>query len=428
MSKIKISDTRDYFTLNGKGYFFLADTFWSAFYNIGFEEWEAYLDYRKSQNFNAIQINILQQWDAGKSDLGIYPFKLKEDGKFDFYRMNDEYFGRAQKMLQTAYDKGFIPVLIVLHASYVADTWATTQKKTDLMPLEVVKPYTEYIVKAFSKYDPIYVVSGDTDFPTDLTNRYYMTSLETIKSMCPDALTTMHEVTNSPLHEVFINSKLLDFYTYQSGHVVAEHSNQYTAAKSYYESPVKRPVVNSEFCYEGHGYGNATYGRYNEFDIRRAIWQSLLSGAKAGLAYGAHGVWGWYKHGKEFRNEDFGGKAFPWQAALKFKGAWDASFAKWLFEVYNLFELEPCYDGILNENEFQRSEIRMSASKDNKKVAIYVPYSVDVKVNMDLSGYEMNLINLTDKQISKPVISCENGISRIRMHDFNSDVLLIGTT
>lgn len=426
MFDIKISDTKDYFTLNGKGFFYLADTFWTAFYNIGFEEWEAYLDYRKSQNFNAIQINILHQWDSGESDLKLYPFILKQDGKFDFYNINDEYFKRARQMLQIARDKGFIPVLIVLHTSYVADTWASTQKGTDVMPLDAVKPYTEYVVKSFSRFNPIYIVAGDTDFTTDLTNRYFQTSLETIKSMCPDALTTMHTGTDVDLPDEFMNSEHLDFYMYQSGHVVSEHSNQYALARKYYESRVKRPIVNSEFCYEGHGYGNTTYGRYNEFDIRRAIWQSLLSGAKAGFAYGAHGVWGWYNYGKEFKNESFGGKAFPWRAALRFNGAWDASFAKWLFETYDLFDLEPVYDGILNENEFQRNEIRMSVSKNKEKVLIYIPYSIDVNVNIDLGEYDMTLINLTDKQFSIPVVSCGNGTSKVRMHDFNSDVLLIG--
>ena len=95
------------------------------------------------------------------------------------------------------------------------------------------------------------------------------------------------------------------------------------------------------------------------------------SGAKAGIAYGAHGVWSWYKYGKEFKNKNYGGKASSWQTTLRFKGARDASFVKWLFEIYDLFDLEPSCDGIVNENEFHRNKIRMSASKDNKKVVIY---------------------------------------------------------
>ena len=37
---------------NGKPFFYLADTCWSAFTNIKDNDWDYYLDYRKSQGFN----------------------------------------------------------------------------------------------------------------------------------------------------------------------------------------------------------------------------------------------------------------------------------------------------------------------------------------------------------------------------------------
>jgi len=148
----------------------------------------------------------------------------------------------------------------------------------------------------------------------------------------------------------------------------------------------------------------------------------LLSGGKAGVTYGAHGLWGWYREGKQFANESYGGKPLPWRTALGFEGAWDASFAKWLFEVFELHKLEPKYDGILNQTQ----EIRMSVSKDLTKVAIYVPYNADVKVNMDLTGYDWTLVRLERKLFAKPAIKTENRHSVIKMHNFNEDVLLIG--
>jgi hypothetical protein len=91
MAKVEVSKTRDYLVRDGKPFFFLADALWTAFSNITTEEWEEYLDYRKLQDFNAFQVNILTQWDGGKPDLGIYPFKIDEQGKFDFYSINEEY-------------------------------------------------------------------------------------------------------------------------------------------------------------------------------------------------------------------------------------------------------------------------------------------------------------------------------------------------
>lgn len=421
--KLNISNTKDYFEHNGKGHFFLADTLWTAFSNIPMDEWEEYLEYRKMQNFNALQINILHQWDGGKSQLDIYPFKVVGGNKFDFYSINEKYFIRAQKMLEMAYKKGFTPALVVLWGSYVADTWMAKNDPDNVMPFDVVKPYSEYVVKMFSKFDPIYIVSGDTDFPTDETNRYYMTAMETIKELDPKALTTLHiggEMVDIP--EVFMKLDKFDFYMYQSGHGL-EHQDTvpFTMAEAFYNKPVKRPIVNSEPCYEAHAFGGH-YGRYNEFNVRKAIWQSLLSGAKAGITYGAHGVWGWYKEGNEFLNESFGGKPLPWRTALKLRGAWDASFTKWVFEAYDLFDLEP--KNLIKKNSQQ---IRMSVSNDLKKVVIYMPYNSDVKVDMDLSGYEFILIELKDKYFAKPQVEICNGTSVIKMHEFNSDVLIIGT-
>ena len=66
---------------NGKPFFYLADTCWSAFTNIKDNDWDYYLDYRKSQGFNTLQINILPQWDASATDLCYEPFEVI-DGKY----------------------------------------------------------------------------------------------------------------------------------------------------------------------------------------------------------------------------------------------------------------------------------------------------------------------------------------------------------
>ena len=63
MEPVVVSKTQDYFLRNGKPFFYLADTVWSSLTNTSFEEWEEYLTYRKIQGFNALQIDILPQWD-----------------------------------------------------------------------------------------------------------------------------------------------------------------------------------------------------------------------------------------------------------------------------------------------------------------------------------------------------------------------------
>ncbi len=424
MRKIQIADTRDRFVADGKPFFYLADTVWTAFYNPSMEEWAEYLDHRRLQGFNALQINVLTQWDGGLPDTGLYPFAMDAAGKFNFSSINHEYFQRARDMLALAAERGFTPVLVVLWGNYVKDTWMSNRDPSNIMPLELVKPYVEYVVRLFAPFHPIYMAAGDTNFGSPEATKYYLTAMETIKNLTPDALITLHLgggfESQAQLPEFVLHSSNYDFYLYQSGHEMPDQRYAYKLAEAFRAQPVQRPIVNGEPCYEGHYFGGK-YGRFNEFHVRKAIWSSLLSGAKAGVTYGAHGVWGWYRDGKEFYNQSYGGRPLPWRTALRLKGAWDASFARYVFETYGLFALEPC-QAVRNDTQ----EIRMSLSPDQSRVAVYVPYNADVTIGMEMDGYDWTLISLADRYFAQPSVLVENGTTTIRMHDFNSDCLIIG--
>src|SRR5699024_659706 len=137
-------------------------------------------------------------------------------------------------------------------------------------------------------------------------------------------------------------------------------SMSYQLAKEFSSKPVKRPSLNSEPCYEQMGYSRNLYGRFNRFDVRKAAWQSLLSGADAGITYGAHGIWSWHKKGKAFGliGEAFD-RPYDWKDALKFEGSWDYAFAKNLFYLFNLDKLQPL-DIVLKDTK----EIRFAISKN----------------------------------------------------------------
>ncbi len=303
--KMTVSPTKDCLLLQGNKFFYLADTVWSAFSNTPLDEWEKYLDYRKAQGFNALQISILPVLhDTSDTYVGQYPFETDPYGKWDFHKINRGFFERAEKMLEMAANRGFIPALVVLWANYVPDTFFTRRDASYIMPLETVKPYVEYVVNTFAKFEPVYLISGDTDFGSPETVAYYKTALKTVKAMSPAALTTLHLFGEQSLTNDELIYSDLDFYMYQSGHHLQGQHCCYDLATSFYQQPVKRPIINGEPCYEGHGHGSR-YGRFNEFDVRKAFWQSVLSGAKAGFTYGAHGIFSWHTKGAAFTSEEW---------------------------------------------------------------------------------------------------------------------------
>ncbi|MCS7146514.1 MAG: DUF4038 domain-containing protein [Nitrososphaerota archaeon] len=420
MGRVSVSVTRDYFLRDGEKFFYLADTCWSAFTNPSLDEWRQYLDYRRMQGFNVLQINVLPQHDRSEPDSYIEPFETLPDGGWNFNRRSGEYFGRAEKFVEMAVERGFTPALVVLWCNYVRGTWGSKITPNRIMPLEYVEEYVAYVAERFGKYDPIFVISGDTDFETEESIKYYKVALDTVKKICPDSLTTMHlagGLWNIP--EEFVKSPNYDFYMYQSGHSVERQQLAYELAQRFRGMPVKRPVVNGEPCYEGHSHGGK-YGRFGRFDVRRAIWQSLLSGAKAGTAYGAHGVWSWHKRGRVFWGERFSGPPFEWSTALSFPGAFDASFAKWVFERYDLFDIEPANERLLN----QTSEIRVSEGGD--KIVVYAPYCWEIRLRLDEVPREWEGIELESRRIFKPAVKTFSDYTAIEMPDFNSDVLFIG--
>ena len=63
MAWLQVDKNKTNFTLDGKPFFYLADTIWSAFTNVTDEEWEYYLKRRKEQGFTVLQINTMPKWD-----------------------------------------------------------------------------------------------------------------------------------------------------------------------------------------------------------------------------------------------------------------------------------------------------------------------------------------------------------------------------
>ena len=88
--------------------------------NIKDNDWDYYLDYRKSQGFNTLQINILPQWDASATDLCYEPFEVI-DGKYNYKKLNLSYFEHADKMCARAKEKGFELALVIMWCNFVPD-------------------------------------------------------------------------------------------------------------------------------------------------------------------------------------------------------------------------------------------------------------------------------------------------------------------
>ena len=418
MDRICVDQVKRCFTQKGKPFFYLADTLWMAFSKLEMNEWEEILLLRRMQRFTVLQISALPiSHDNSQDKSALAPFSPDGSGGWDFDTINTAYFDKACDMLGRAVELGFTPCVHLLWANYVPDTWAAARSPDTVMPIESAMHFVEYIVRRFLPYGVIYSLSGDTSFETDRVCQYYRQAAGIVRTVDPEALITLHLQPHADVPDDLC--QLLDFYSFQGGHVRSgrDASNQYRFARYYWDKPGLKPVVNSEPPYDGHGYG-FEYGRHSAFDVRRAIWQSLLSGAQAGAAYGAHGLWSMHRIGQRFNNTQFSGQPVDWRTALRFEGAWEPSFAREIFERYNLNNLTPM-DDLSSQNE----SIRMAGSENC--FVLYAPYACDMQLPFSLDAYEIDLFDMESKRrLQAETVNSEDG-STLLMPQVNSDMLYV---
>lgn len=421
-ARLAVAPTRDHFLLDGTPSFYLADSVWNAFSGATLEEWAEYLSFRRAQGFNAVQISVLPiPYDSSDPDVPVAPFRTTQSGRWDFRRINPVYFKKAARMAAMARAQGFTPALAVLWCNYLRDTWGARRAPGFQMPRAMLKPFAEFVARTFAASEPVYIISASTKFENERVESAYHLILETIKASDPGALTTMHMATHSHLPERFVGSRALDFYGYQSGHRFEYQDMAYKLAQHYHRLPARRPIANVEGVFEGHGHSKGNYGRFDAFHVRRALWQSVLGGAKAGYTYGAHGTWSWHRRGHAFSSTFNSGVPFDWRTALRFRGATDAAFARWVFEQHRLFDLEPRNDLLANETE----EIRVAQSADGRRIAIYSPYNVDLRLKARLAGYNWTMLNLSTRDFGLPEVLPGSEETIIRMPEFNADALYL---
>ncbi len=414
MDRVKIDPSRRCFTRGGEDFFYLADTLWMAFSKLALPEWEEILQMRRMQRYNVLQISALPISHDNSSALDA----LSAFGPGGFSDLNPAYFDRACEMLGMAVRYGFTPCIHLLWVNYVPDTWAGTLPSGTPMELSDALTTVEYMARRFTPYAPIYSISGDTRFETDRVADYYDKAIDVVRKVDPEALLTLHLAPHADVPDALCGK--IDFYSFQGGHTAgAELENHYRFGLHYFGKPGAKPVVNSEPPYDGHGHGHSD-GRHGAASLRTAAWQSLLSGASAGVTYGAHGLWSMHRRGQAFSSIPFSNSPFDWRTALRLEGAWEMANARALFEQHGLFGLAP-FDGLDEKYE----SIRMAASGDQDTIAVYAPFACDVHLKLSLDDCDIWLYDLTSMRRLNPEPVTENGRTTLIMPEVNADLLYI---
>lgn len=399
-----------------KPFFYLADTCWSAFTNISDDEWDYYLYKRKAQGFNTLQINILPQWDASTTDLQHTPFIDN-----DPYQLDEAYFAHAKHLCEKAKAEGFELALVVLWCNYVPGTWASNIFKEGILPFDCLAQYVQKVHETFTAFEPMYVISGDTDFDTEEAISYYVEVASKLKALAPNCLYTTH----IKGRYTYIPQDLytyIDLCFYQSGHNAMDLKMPYSLSEEMQALYPDKPLINSEPCYEEMGYSRNMYGRWTRYDVRRAAYVSVLSGACAGITYGAAGIYSWHKVKKGFSSLLGEGFDTPksWEEAMEFQGAWDYGYLKILMEQLHMYTLTPRQDLLVNKTE----EIRVAMCNE-ETICIYVPSNTNVRLLGDYHAWKIQTIDLETRFIAQSECSVKEDVTTIHVHPFHKDACIV---
>ncbi len=175
-------------------------------------------------------------------------------------------------------------------------------------------------------------------------------------------------------------------------------------------------MINLEPAYEQHGYHHGG-GRFTAAQVRRASWWSMPGGACAGIGYGAHGVWQWFRACGVFTATGSSLQPFAWPSAMTFRGADDVALLASLLRTHRLDRLS-ADQNLLDPNHSEvegrviAAGVRAASGADGDLMAVYLPFAHRVRLRRDLTGFAATGWDLEDRVPVMPVLTADAGAPR----------------
>ena len=379
--KLRVAKSGTYLQhADGTPFFFLADTAWTGPALSKAEEWKSYLADRKKKGFTAIQFNCVSPWRTAPTDrAGRTSYSIK-DGKLI---PNEAFFEQLDARLKAINEAGLLAVPVL--------AWA--HKKGDSgfdLPEEQIITLVRFEVERYKDATCLFILAGDARYTGAEAAKWKRIGRAVFQNH-PGLLVTTHPTgMNFPWKE-WADEKWLTVFGYQSGHgddantVKWIHSGP--VAEYGKKSEFTRPVINLEPPYEGH-LGYQSRKPHPAYNVRRAVYQSLLAAPVAGFTYGGHGVWSWNtKAGAEPTDHKGTGPARTWNEALELPGATQMGYVRQFVESLPWTDLRPAPSLVAQESgkDDPTRFVSSAQTEDNKLFVYYFPAGATATVRLHVS-------------------------------------------
>jgi hypothetical protein len=392
---VRFSTKDGSFTIDGQPVFLLADTVWSAFMDAGDDEWTFYLRHRARQGFNAALVSALPiLHDRSVQGECVSPFDEERVARSGDWHFNSRYFDRVNARMEEAAGAGIVIGLVLMWVNYVRGTWGAERTPGFVMPEPVWDEYLTRLSAVVKDGECLLIVSGDAGFSSPEEVLSYVSVAKVVRRVWPQSVVAFHSAPTAVLPPDL--DDLADALLFQSGHHGETPGLARELAVRYRQGSHERPVMNAEPAYEGSRIGGGV-GRFGRATVRRRIWESVTAGASEGVAYGAHGLWGWHREGAQFTSTQFSGTPLDWREAVFLPGSSDAALCRRLLERAGLRSLEVRPDVLKVVGEgWGHKEVVASTTSDGAKGLVYLPYGGPVTLQVSGQLEVSSLVPLPD--------------------------------
>ncbi|MEO9474384.1 MAG: glycoside hydrolase family 140 protein [Cyclobacteriaceae bacterium] len=381
---IEVSENGRFFQYeNGDPFFWLGDTGWLLFKKLDRNEAEQYLEKRKQQGFNVVQVMLLHELGVasfqGNSALinGDISRPNVTQGSNPENEEEYDYWDHVEYIVDLAAEKGIFMGLVPVWGSPVS---------ADKVSVEAATVYAQFLVERFASKPNIIWLNGG-DVVGDRHMPVWQAIGNTLDSLDDRHLITYHPRGRRMSSEWFHNETWLDFNMFQSGHRTYDQDtardshrfgpdNWKYVDREYSMKPFK-PTLDGEPSYEEIPYGlhDPSNPYWEDHDLRRYAYWSVFAGG-AGFTYGHNSVMQFYNEGDE--KKAYGAKS-DWRKALDYLGAEQMRYLKDLMLSKSYFDRVP--DKALVADQGKRYEYQVG-TKGKRYALIYTYTGRDILANM----------------------------------------------
>jgi hypothetical protein len=400
---IRLSENRRYLThADGTPFFWLADTAWNGPLCSTDDEWEHYLGERVRQKFTAVQWVATQWISAPNGD-------INGDLLFTGYEqiaVNPRAFQRLDARLNTMNSVGLLGAPVLLWAAIWGVPEIMACNPGTSLPENQAAMLARYMVARWQGNHVLWILSGDSDYSGARSERWKRIARYAFAGI-KNALVTVHPMGMHIPYDEFEHEVWWNVVGYQSCHFGDSRSLSWLVkgppATEWKREPA-RPFINLEPPYEMHndlstldlsGVTDHEFTakdiesqrphRFDDHEVRRAMYWSLLVSPTAGVTYGGNGVWGWDLGGTHPKAHPFAGRTDSWQVALHMPAAEQMSHLFDFFTRIKWWELFPAPALVVKQPGEQDVQHFVTASKSavGDSAVVYLPHECHITLTKD---------------------------------------------